>query len=131
MKIFLINNVNEAMQIKQLLKLNSECAKLHWSKTITDIPTNVISSLETLESFVEERVYEVCTEKTCVNSLTEDEEKAVISLLRKNSELRETLGVGVVMAGEEADRVNKLLEGKNVPKALHVAINSGRNVVLF
>lgn len=32
MKIYLINNENEAKQISQLLKLNAECAKLHWSK---------------------------------------------------------------------------------------------------
>ena len=46
MKIYLINNENEAKQIGQLLKLNAECAKLHWSKTMPDIPANVISSLE-------------------------------------------------------------------------------------
>ena len=56
MKIYLINNENEAKQIGQLLKLNAECAKLHWSKTMPDIPANVISSLEIIESFAEEKV---------------------------------------------------------------------------
>lgn len=73
MKIYLINNENEAKQIGQLLKLNAECAKLHWSKTMPDIPANVISSLEIIESFVEEKVYSICNENTCVGSLTEDE----------------------------------------------------------
>lgn len=131
MKIYLISNENEAKQISQLLKLNSECAKLHWPKTIKELPMDVISSLETLESFIEDKVYEVCTEKNCESSLTEDEESAIMALLRKNPKLRETLGVGVVMAGAEAEKVTKLLEGKVISKALLTAINSGKNVVLF
>lgn len=131
MKIYLISNENEAKQISQLLKLNAECAKLHWSKTMSDIPTNVMSSLETLESFVEEKVYSVCNEKTYVGSLTEDEESAMMALLRKSPELRATLGVGVVMAGTESKKVATLLEGKAISKGLLTAINSGKNVVLF
>ena len=131
MKIYLISNENDAKQISQLLKLNSECAKLHWSKTSTGLSTEVIAALETLEGFVEEKVYAVCTEKTVASSLSEDEESALMELLRKNPELRETLGVGVVMAGEEATNVSNLLEGKTSSKALLSAINSGKNVVLF
>lgn len=131
MKIYLISNEKEAKQIRELLKLNAECAKLHWSKTISDIPTNVISSLEALESFVEEKVYAVCNERTSGGYLNEEEEAAMMALLRKNPELRATLGVGVVMAGEEAKNMSKLLEGKNVAKTLLAALNSGKNVVLF
>ena len=55
----------------------------------------------------------------------------IMALLRKNPELRATLGVGVVMAGEEAENISKILEGKITSKALLSAINSGKNVVLF
>lgn len=131
MKIYSISSETDAKQIRQLLKLNSECAKLHWSKAMAELPTDVISSLETLETFVEEKVYEVCTEKTIVSTLREDEEMEIMALLRKNPELRATLGVGVVMAGEEAENISKILEGKITSKALLSAINSGKNVVLF
>ena len=131
MKIYLIDNENDAKQLSQFMKLNAECAKLHWSKTIKNLPVEVLSSLETLESFVEEKIYEVCTEKVLVGSLSEDEESSVMSLMRKTPELRATLGVGVVMAGTEAKSVSALLQGKNVPQALLSAINSGKSVVLF
>ena len=131
MKIYLIDNENDAKQINQLMKLNSECAKLHWSKTIKNIPDEVLTSLEVLENYVEEKVYEVCTEKVLVGSLSEDEESSIMSLMRKEPELRATLGVGVVMAGKEAQSVSALFEGKAVPKILLSAIASGKNVILF
>lgn len=131
MKIYLINNENEAKQIGQLLKLNAECAKLHWSKTMPDIPANVISSLEIIESFAEEKVYSICNENTCVGSLTEDEESEMMALLRESPELRATLGIGVVMAGAESQKAAALLAGKDISKELLIAINSGKNVVLF
>ena len=131
MKIYLIDNENDAKQISQLMKLNAECAKLHWSKTIKNLPAEVLSSLEILESYVENKVYEVCTEEILVGSLSEDEEASIIALMRKAPGLRATLGVGVIMAGEEAKSTSALLEGKSVPKALLSAIASGKNVVLF
>ena len=131
MKVYLIDNENDAKQISQLMRLNAECAKLHWSKTIKNLPAEVMSSLETLESYVEEKVYEVCTEKVLVGSLNEDEESAVMSLMRKVPELRASLGVGVVMAGAEAKKVSELLEGKSVSGTLLTAIASGKNVILF
>lgn len=131
MKIYLIDSENDAQQIRQLMKLNAECAKLHWSKTITNLPTDVLSSLETLESYVEEKVYEICTEKVLVGSLSEDEESSVMSLMRKVPELRATIGVGVVMAGAEAKSVSALLEGKAIPQSLLSSITSGKNVILF
>lgn len=131
MKIYLISNENDAKIISQLLKLNSECAKLHWSKNIKDLSTEVIGALETIEGFVEEKVYEICTEKALASSLSEDDESTLMALLRKNPELRATLGVGIVMAGDEAKNVSNLLEGKTYSKELFSAINSGKNVVLF
>ncbi len=131
MKIYLIDGENDAKQISQLLKLNAECARLHWSKTIQNLPADVLSSLETLESYIEGKVYEVCTEKTLASSLSEDDESVLMTLLRKTPELRATLGVGVVMAGEESGNVFAILEGKAAPEALLAAIKSGKNVVLF
>ena len=131
MNIYLISHENDAKQIRQLLKLNAECAKLHWSNSIKDIPPDIISSLETIEAFVEEKVYEVCTLKTIANSLSEYEEMEMIALLRKMPELRSTLGVGVIMAGDEAKALLKFLENKEISEKLITAIASEKNVILF
>ena len=130
MKIYLISEEKEAKQVSQLLKLNSECAKLHWSKSI-ELPSNILSSLESVEAFVEEKVYEVCTEKNMAGSLTDDEEATIMKTIRKTPELRATLGLGVVMAGAEAECVSNLLRGKSVSESLAIALDSGKNVVLF
>lgn len=131
MKIYLIENENDAKQIRQLVKLNAECAKLHWSKTIKNLPAEVLSSLETLESYVEEKVYEICTEKTLAGSLSEDEEGVLMALIRKNPELKATIGVGVVMAGEEANKIANVFMGENCIKTLVNALDSGKNVIIF
>lgn len=131
MKIYLIDKEDVARQLGQLLKLNSECAKLHWSRTTENLSKDVIESLETIESFVEGKVYAVCTEKKLVGSLTENEETEMMALLRKNPELRSTLGTGVVMAGEEAKTVTRFLDGKKISNVLTTAIASGKNVILF
>lgn len=131
MKIYVINNEIQTKQVSQLLRLNSECAKLQWSTLIEDIPNNVIKSLEILELFIEERIYEVCSENKLVGSLTEEEEEELLTLIRKKYELKLTLGTGVVISGEEADKVAELLEGEKVSQDLLKAIKSGENVVLF
>ena len=131
MKIYVINNEIQTKQVSQLLRLNSECAKLQWSTLIEDIPNNVIKSLEILETFIEERIYEVCNENKLVGSLTEEEEEELLTLIRKKYELKLTLGTGVVISGEEADKVAELLEGEKVSQDLLNAIKSGENVVLF
>ena len=87
--------------------------------------------MEAIESFVEKTVYEICTPTNAVGSLSEDEETTIMALIRKNPELRATLGIGVVMAGAEAKGVAKLLNGKPVSEALVSALDSGKNVVLF
>lgn len=131
MKIYVINNEIQTKQVSQLLRLNTECAKLQWSTLIEDIPNNVIKSLEILELFIEERIYEVCNENKLVGSLTEEEEEELLTLIRKKYELKLTLGTGVVISGEEADKVAELLEGEKVSQDLLKAIKSGENVVLF
>ena len=131
MKIYLITDKNDANRIRQLIKFNSECVKLRWSRAITDLPTEIHGAIETLESFVEGRIYEMCKEKTLVGPLSEDEESALVELLSKIPQLRATLGTGVVMAGEEANKVLGLVRNENISKILVDALASGKNVAVF
>ena len=131
MKIYLINNDIQAKQISQLLRLNAECVKFQWSTIIKDIPNNVRESLECIEMYIEEKIYEVCTENNLVGCLTEEEENELFALIRKKQELKFTLGTGIVIAGEEANKVSELLKSEKISKNIINAINSGKSVVLF
>lgn len=131
MKIYLINNDIQAKQISQLLRLNAECVKFQWSTIIKDIPNNVRESLECIEMYIEEKIYEVCTENNLVGRLTEEEENELFALIRKKQELKFTLGTGIVIAGEEANKVSELLKSEKVSQNIIDAINSGKSVVLF
>lgn len=131
MKIYLINNDIQAKQISQLLRLNAECVKFQWSTIIKDIPNNVRESLECIEMYIEEKIYEVCTENNLVGRLTEEEENELFALIRKKQELKYTIGTGIVVAGEEANKVSELLKSEKVSQNIIDAINSGKSVVLF
>ena len=131
MKIYLINNDIQAKQISQLLRLNAECVKFQWSTIIKDIPNNVRESLECIEMYIEEKIYEVCTENNLVGRLTEEEENELFALIRKKQELKYTLGTGIVIAGEEVNKVSELLKSEKVSQNIIDAINSGKSVVLF
>lgn len=131
MKIYLINNDIQAKQISQLLRINAECVKFQWSTIIKDIPNNVRESLECIEMYIEEKIYEVCTENNLVGRLTEEEENELFALIRKKQELKYTLGTGIVVAGEEANKVSELLKSEKVSQNIIDAINSGKSVVLF
>lgn len=131
MKIFLINEEEKAKQIRQLKKLKSECIKLYWSQTITDLPEVVRSALDTIKVFVDQKIGEVCKEDVPVGTLSDEDEDAVVALLRKYPELGAILGSCVILAGEEAEKTAEFLDGKAVPKVLLDAISSGKNVVLF
>lgn len=130
MNIYLIKDESTAVQLAQLLKLNSECVKLHWSRTIKNIPSDVSKALETIESFVETRVLEGCS-NALFGELNDDEEDLLINVIRNNPELRTTLGLGVVLAGKQADEVRNYINGMKVPKLIIDAIDSGKNAIFF
>lgn len=130
MKIYLIEDESTAVQLAQLLKLNSECVKLQWSRTIKNIPADVSKALETIEAFVEARVLSSCS-NALLGKLSEVEEDLLMSAIKKNTELRNSIGLGVVLAGKQADEVTRMISGMNIPKIVVDAIESGKNVILF
>lgn len=129
MKIYIIKDDKSAKDILQLLKLNAECARLHWSRSISDIPSNVIGALETIEEYVESMVVGLCENAT--SELTEDEESTMFKLIKKNNNLKETLGTGVVLKGNQADEVKKNIKTEKGMSKILEAIESGENVVIF
>lgn len=130
MKIYGIEDEATAIQLAQLMKLNSECVKLQWSRTIKNIPQTVKNALEIIESFVETRVTESCT-NALLGEMTDEEEAALLSVLKTSPQLRNSLGSGVVLAGEQATEVKKNINALKVPKLIIDALDSGKNVIIF
>lgn len=128
MKIYTIEGKSETEQLRLLFRLNSECAKLHWSKSITDVPDNIIEALETIESFVEVRVSEMCG---FLCELSENSEKKVISLIHSDPKLKETLGSGVVTSGTQADWVRNRISSYDGMEEISKALETGKNIILF
>lgn len=130
MKVYLIKDESTAIQLAQLLKLNAECVKLHWSRTIKNIPADVSKALETIEIFVENTVLNSCS-NSFFGELNDEEENLLMSAIKKNAELRNTIGLGVVLSGKQADEVKNIINGMNIPKLIEEAVASGKNVILF
>ena len=129
MKIYTIKDDKSATDILLLLKLNTECARLHWSRSIKDVPSNVMSALETIEGYVEQKVMSICGAER--SELTEDEESAFLSVIKNNRVLKETIGTGVVLKGKQATEVKEIIKTEKGLIKIEDAIESGENVVIF
>ncbi|MCI9220299.1 MAG: hypothetical protein HFH94_11275 [Lachnospiraceae bacterium] len=129
MNIYTVSDDKKARDIMQLLRLNAECARLHWSRTITDVPNDVISSLNTIEQYIETKVIGLCDSK--MNSLGDEEERQMLDMIKKDPFIKDTLGVGVVMRGNQANELIKKIKGKNQLSKIQAAVESGMNVVIF
>lgn len=129
MRIYTIKDDKTATDILLLIKVNTECARLHWSRSIKGIPSDVMSALEKIEGYVESKIVDLCGKEKGI--LTEDEENAYLSAIKKNSELKATLGTGVVMKGIQVNEVITIIkEQKGMDKVLK-ALESGENVIIF
>lgn len=128
MNIYIIKDESQAQDILQLLKLNSECAKLHWSRRIS-VSSDVINALSTVEMFVETKIKDICGNP--INTLSEAEEDAMLDLIRKHPNLRETLGVGVIMRGKQSKNLLSVIKSGDGFDKLIDACNSDSNIVVF
>lgn len=132
MKIYNISNENSASQIKQLIRLNSECIRLQWSKTIKDVPDDVLDSLENIEDFIKERVEMLCKDSSFQYELSMQEEKNLTRIIKDNPDLRDSIGTGVIVNGIQSETVLKELQQKNnCPKAILESLSRDGNTIIF
>ena len=129
MKIYTVKNDIYVTDIQLLLKLNANCARLHWSRTIKDIPSNVMNALETIEGYVESKIVDLCGKEKCI--LTDEEESVMLGLIRKNDKLKDTLGIGIVMKGKQAKEVSSIIKNTKGLEKLYEALETGVNIVIF
>ena len=72
---------------------------------------------------------ELCDSK--VNSLGDEEERQMLDMIKKDPFIKDTLGVGVVMRGNQANELIKKIKGKNQLSKIQAALESGKHVVIF
>lgn len=128
MNIYGVRDTSSAQDVLQLLKLNSECAKLHWSRKIS-VPSNITDALSVIEMFVETKIKEICGNP--INILSDSEEDAILNLIKRYPNLRATLGTGVIMRGSQADEIISVIKSQGKYDKLLSAIESGLNIVVF
>lgn len=129
MNIYLADDTQSCSTIAQLIELNSACAALHWSINSHELPDKVIDALETIENYIQERIADICDEK--IAAFSDEEQSYILSLLKQNQVLRETIGSCIITSGEEANKVLSIIENDMHLKTLKAALASGKNVVIF
>ena len=130
MVIYLLESADAAKMCRQLLQLSDGCSLLQWSKNVKNIPTDVLNSLEIIQDFVNEKVYEYCGQNRHAE-LSSQGVDYIDSLSQKSDYLKKTLGSGVVLAGEESDKVLAELTESDEIKSVIEALNSGKNLVIL
>lgn len=100
MKIYFIDAENDAIGARQLLRLSADCASVRWSKFLENKPSNLIESLDVIETYVEEKLKEVCYSKDDPYILSEKDDKELFTSYKKSEVLKNTVGSGVILVSE-------------------------------
>lgn len=131
MKIYLLKNESVAIQQKLLYNLKSQCTKIEWSKHIKNLPNDVSQSIKILKSFSESFFSENCNDNNTFDELNEQEIELMFSLFRKSTLLKEILGSGVVLSGEEASIVIDELTKINALNKIVIALQTGNCIAIM
>lgn len=132
MKIYSISNEENAIQIKQLIRLSAECTRLQWSRNIKKIPRDVMQALERVEGFASERIDELCQGASYSYELSSKDEDDLMRLLKETPEIRDIIGSGVIMKGDESEYVLRYLKKKEkVSKELINSVRHAKCTIIF
>lgn len=129
MKIYVLKDLHDAQNCRQLIMLKSSCIKLVWSKTITDIPSDVYDSLECIEEFVDDRISTICANCVKTFEFGDEEETEMLSSFKHDTTLKNTIGTGVVLEGE-VDSILSSISNFNVP-TIAKALQTHENYVII
>jgi hypothetical protein len=128
MNVYVVKNDKNAKDILQLLKLYYECARVHTSKSIT-IPRSITGNLGNTEQWIEAEVEKMAGSPR--DELTEEQENALINVIKKNKNLKDSLGTGVILRGKDAQDVSRVIRNISALEKVQSAISTGNNVVIF
>ena len=131
MKLFLVNDQEAAQACRQLIRLNSDCSRLQWSRSIKGIPEDVLDALETVQDFSGRKLEEICSSAVKKTELTEEQEQILLSAFKKSKDLKKIVGSGVVLAGEEAKAVQTELCAVPELQIITDMLKLGKHLVLL
>lgn len=129
MKVYSVADDKTIEAVVLCVKANAACAQLHWSKKMKDIPRSVVGALETVEQFAESRIEALCDKE--LFSLSQEEEDRMLQVIRDNPDLKDSLGMGVISAGEQADKVIQVMQNEKGLERICAALRRGENIVIF
>lgn len=124
MKIYLVENKNTALLVRELIALNISCASLEWS-TKLEVPKNIIEAAQTVAKYAEITILKFCEEYSELN------DNQIDKLISSDSKIKTIISTGVILNGEEATELKKLINSDNDFNKLVEAIDTGKNVVIF
>lgn len=124
MKIYLVENKNTALLVRELIALNISCAALEWS-TRLEVPKNVIEAAQTVAEYAEIMISNLCEEYA---ELNDSQTSKLISI---DSKVKTIIATGVILNGEKTAELKQLINSDNDFNKLVEAIDTGKNVVIF
>lgn len=131
MNLFLLDSKEAAMVCRQLTRLDADCASLLWSRSIPSVPENVSEALETIQEFTKEKLCEICADGVRELTWSDGQAETLFAAFQKSAQLKAIMGSGVVLAGEEAETVQRELAGFPELASIAELLRTGKNLVLY
>ncbi len=129
MIIYSVNDEKKVNDIIMLIKLNEQVTRVKWSKSIGNLPDDIKKSLSNIEQYVETKIEDLCDLR--IYCIDDSEELILLDLIKKNPNLKDTLGLGVIKQGEQKDKVLGILKKTPGLEKLFDAITENDNIVMF
>lgn len=130
MKLYLIENKTDAIQVRQLLQLSADCASFRWNRNLKSKPENVSRALDIIEDYVSNLIDDYCNKGELYAEIDETEEKSMIISFKCSQILKKTLGTGVVLA-DEYIVVKQELEKFSELKTINEVLSEGKNLLIL
>lgn len=129
MKAYKCLNREDAVFLRHIIQLSDGCIRLKWNKNIQTIPDSVYDALDTILDYVQSSIIELCGES--VADLNEEKENAIIQIVNQTPKIKSNLGIGTVLAGEEAGIVLNTIKNEALLNELVLILKSGYSLVLY
>ena len=115
MKIYLLKDSDKKEYLKNLIRLNTECAHLRWNNRKKDIPMSVMNSLDIIEEYIDNEV--VANSDKCVIEFTEEEENELLEAIGENGDIKQLVGECWIDSGKQCQQlVSELINYRNLSR---------------
>lgn len=131
MKLYALTSPEAARECRSLIRLSNDCASLRWSRTLQELPDNVLEALEIIQCYAEAQLREFCAQGRLVRSLSEDEEILWHQCAKRSEALRQILGSCVILSGKESQLVQEDLVGTQKARFITEELSGGKSLVLL